>query len=258
MNTTITTDTRTCTCCHRSMPYEPILTDTGTDLHALIPFVCHECTDDVEAQAVREAEARANTRRREKWESIVPLKYRETDTQHPDFPRPLWQHLRSRSPKQSLALIGPAARCKTRILALIAKRAIATDITVGWCPANNFQWAATREFDKRDGTEARQWLKRWHTADVLILDDLGKHRWTDAVESAFFGLLEARASRMLPTHWSMNPDPADVADLPTRLRQEPADLLTRALDPTGDASARPRFAPIISRLLDETTLIPVT
>lgn len=257
--TTITppTITRECISCGQLAAYEPIITVGGADLHALIPFHCQSCTDASERAEVRAAEAKANARRAEKWKTIIPPKYRETDITHPDFPANLHRQLRSRPLTASIALIGPAERCKTRLLALLAKRAIATDLTVGWCPANAFQWAASREFDRQDGHDARQWLRRWHTADVLFLDDLGKHRWTDAVESAFFGLLEGRASRKLPIHWSMNPTPEDVPDLSERLRQEPADLVGRALDPFGEAIRRPRFAPIISRLLDETTLIPV-
>lgn len=253
-----TTTTRSCTGCGQMATYEPMLDSRGNDLHALIPFLCDACTAHGEDAEVRAAEARANIRRQEKWQLVIPKKYRETDIRHPDFPASLHRQLRSHRITQSLALIGPAGKCKTRLLALLAKRAIATDRTVGWCPANSFQWAASREFDRQDGQDARQHLRRWHMADVLFLDDLGKHRWTDAVESAFFGLIEGRSARQLPTHWTMNPAPADVLDLAERIRTEPTDLLARALDPFAEAAKRPRFAPIISRLLDETTLIPVT
>lgn len=258
MNPPTITPTRECSKCGQIAAYEPIITPDGADLHSLIPFVCNDCNHHAEAEEIRAAKARANERRAHKWRTVIPQKYRETDIRHPDFPRDLFESLRSHPLTDSVALIGKAGRGKTRLLALLAKRAIATDLTVGWCPANSFQWAATREFDRQDGQDARQWLRRWHTADVLFLDDLGKHRWTDAVESAFFGLIEARAARMLPTHWSMNPAPDDVPDLLARIRQEPSDLLARALDPFGEAIRRPRFAPIISRLLDDTTLIPVT
>jgi hypothetical protein len=55
----------------------------------------------------------------------------------------------------------------------------------------------------------------------------------------------------------MNPDPADIPSLARLIHDDQAGLLNRALDPEGKASARPRFGPIVSRLLDETTIIPV-
>jgi hypothetical protein len=252
--------TRPCDACGTPAYYEPVIfagPNGPEDLAALIQFACPACTAAREEAEHEAARASIRKRREDTWQRIVPKKYRETSLDHPYFQQTLWNQLRHLPLRQSLGLIGPAGRCKTRMLALTAKRAIAADFTVGWCPANSFQWAAAREFDKKDAHEARQWLKEWRHADILIFDDLGKHRWTDCVESAFFGMLEHRASNGKTTHWSMNPDPADVAALPTLLSQDSAGVLTRSLDPEGKASARPRFAPIVSRLLDEQTIVPV-
>jgi DNA replication protein DnaC len=252
--------TRACDECGTVAPYQPLIyhgLDGPMDFARHLPFACQACTDRAE-EAEREAAREAIRQRRlQTWERIVPQKYRATDVDHPSFPKPLWQQIRNLDLRQNLGLIGPAGRGKTRMLALVARRAIASDLYLGWCPANSFQWAATREFDKEDGADARRWIKNWTRCDVLILDDLGKHRWTDCVESAFFGLLEARASACLTTHWSMNPDPADISNLPSLIATDQNGVLSRALDPEGKAAARPRFAPIVSRLLDETDTIPV-
>lgn len=253
-------NTRPCDICQTVAEYEPIIFQGANgpqDLAASIPFTCSACTAASEESERKAARDSIRRRREETWQRVVPKKYRETDIDHADFRRPLWNQLRSLPLHESLGLIGPAGRCKTRLLALIAKRAIAADLSVSWCPANSFQWAASREFDKEDGHDARQYLKEWQRADITILDDLGKHRWTDCVESAFFGMIEHRASTGKTTHWSMNPEPADVPTLPTLLAEDAASVLARALDPDGKASARPRFAPIVSRLLDEQTIIPV-
>ena len=226
------------------------------DLRAGMTFLCPDCAAAAEVVEHEAARQRARLRREAVWEKTVPERYRETTPTHPEFNTPLWAMVRDNSIQKSMALIGPSGRCKTRVFALLAKRAIAQDLTVGWCPANSFQWAAQREFSDTDGFKAREWMKSWLTAQILFLDDLGKHRWTDAVESAFFNLVETRLSKNLPTHWSMNPDPSDIITQAT-LATDAQGILSRGLDPTGAAGLRARFAPILSRLLDATTLIPV-
>ncbi len=247
--------TRACTTCGQVTEYEPIMVN-AVDLRATMKFLCQTChaaETDKEEAAAREA---IRIRREAIWQRTVPERYRETDFRHEGFNGRLWAMVRDNSLFDSIGLIGPSGRCKTRVFALLAKRAISQDFTVGWCPANSFQWAAQREFSDTDGIKAREWMQVWLKAQVLFLDDLGKHKWTDTVESAFFNLVETRLAQKLPTHWSMNPDPSEVVTQAT-LADDAHGILSRALDPSGAASARARFAPILSRLLDATTLIPV-
>ena len=246
---------RECSTCGHAADYEPIPFE-GMDLRAGIPFLCAACAEE-EARKLREAmRLKVRQRREAAWEKTVPERYRETAISHEGFNGPLWGMVKDKSIFTSMALIGPSGRCKTRVFALLARRAISQDLSVGWCPANAFQWAAQREFSDSEGARAREWMRSWLTCNVLFLDDLGKHRWTDTVESAFFNLVETRLAQNLPTHWSMNPDPSDVITQAT-LATDAHSILSRALDPSGAASARARFAPILSRLLDATTLIPV-
>lgn len=247
--------TRACTACGQVTDYEPIMVN-HIDIRAGMVFLCQGCADEMERVERAAARYRLKVRREAVWETTVPARYRETVPSHKDFNMPLWAMVRDQNIFESMALIGPSGRCKTRVFALLAKRAISQDVTVGWCPANSFQWAAQREFSDTEGQRAREWMKTWLTAQVLFLDDLGKHKWTDTVESAFFNLVETRLAQNLPTHWSMNPDPADIITQAT-LATDAQGILSRALDPSGAASARARFAPILSRLLDATRLIPV-
>ena len=250
-----TISSRACDTCGKPEAYEPIEI-FGNDMRMCLPFYCQACGHAMEQAEQEAARVRIREKRTAIWEDTIPAKYRETETSHPQFNRPLWDMVHHLPLMRSLALIGPSGRCKTRVMALLARRAIAQDYAVGWCPANAFQWSAQREFDKEEGADARRWMKRWNTCQVLFLDDLGKHKWTDTVESAFFNLLETRMGHKLPTHWSMNPDPADIVSRQSLMMDTPG-ILQRALDPSGAASARARFAPIVSRLTDETTLIPV-
>lgn len=256
MSTMTEQTTRACDDCGQVTDYEPMLCGC-VDLLASLPHFCHSC--QAKRQAAEEAAtvARQRAKREAAWVATVPKKYRETDLRHERFPRALWDRLRTWEIERSVGLIGPSGRGKTRLLALLAKRAIADDLFVGWCPATSFQWAAQNQWDDQQGGDAKKWLRRWQECNVLFLDDLGKHRWTEAVESEFFALIDLRSSRGLPIHWSMNPLPDDEPALVERLQLDVGQVLARALDPTGAASARPRFAPIVSRLIDETEIVPV-
>lgn len=256
MTMTATMTTRACDGCGQVTDYEPVTVGTR-DLMAALPHYCEDCAAEMVREDIRKTAERAREKREAAWLSTVPKKYQDTKISHPDFPRKLWDGLAHWPLDKSVGLIGPSGRCKTRVLALLAKRAIAGDLFVGWCPATSFQWAAQNQWDDHQGGDARKWLRRWQDCAVLFLDDLGKHRWTEAVESEFFALIDLRSSRGLPMHWTMNPLPDDEADLVELIEAKPSAVLGRALDPTGAASKRPRFAPIVSRLMDETALFPV-
>lgn len=248
--------TRACDTCGQVTDYEPVLVG-AQDLRSGLPHFCQACATALEREEAERVAARIREKREAAWLSTVPKKYQDTRLAHPHFPRKLWEGLANWPLERSVGLIGPSGRCKTRVLALLARRAIASDQFVGWCPATSFQWAAQNQWDDGQGGDAKKWLRRWQDCAVLFLDDLGKHRWTEAVESEFFALIDLRSSRGLPMHWSMNPLPEDEEDLVALMKDKPAAVLGRALDPTGAASKRPRFAPIVSRLLDGTELIPV-
>lgn len=256
MTMTATLTTRACDGCGQVTDYEPVTVGTR-DLMSTLPHYCADCSAALERAEIQRTAERAREKREAAWLSTVPKKYQDTKISHPDFPRKLWEGLAHWPLDKSVGLIGPSGRCKTRVLALLAKRAIAADMFVGWCPATSFQWAAQNQWDDQQGGDARKWLRRWQDCAVLFLDDLGKHRWTEAVESEFFALIDLRSSRGLPMHWTMNPLPEDEDNLLDLIEDKPSAVLGRALDPTGAASKRPRFAPIVSRLMDGTGLFPV-
>lgn len=68
------------------------------------------------------------------WESICPERYRATQTDHKDFPGPIYNELRKiqkENPSQSFFLYGPTGSCKTRVGMLLLKRAMLADGYVG-------------------------------------------------------------------------------------------------------------------------------
>lgn len=243
---------RRCDECPTIAPYHP-LTCLGIDLTEKLPFLCPDCQAAADARETEEARLRLRRQIEQTWESTIDPEYRATDLQDPRFNSAAWARVRNLSfQNRGIGLVGPPARCKTRFLALFARKAIELGITVAW--TNTFRIAEAAEQRtsyKSSGDEARASLRGWKSARLLFLDDLGKSRWTPLLEAALFDLLEARHAASKITHWSLNPQPEDAGQPIT------TELLTRALDPDGIAARRATFAPILSRLMNDTLILPI-
>lgn len=69
---------------------------------------------------------------RDIWERICPERFRQTDVNHPDFPKAVYEDLKKTAgTKQSLFLFGPTGSSKTRVGMLMLKRALLRDQRVG-------------------------------------------------------------------------------------------------------------------------------
>lgn len=255
--TTEALTTKACDDCGHPAPYQPITVPGKAgemiDLLAGMPHRCDECAVARRDQVAKAASAAAAAKMRERWEATIPREYRATDIEHPEFNRRVWLALRGHPfETEPLGLVGPPGRCKTRMLALLAKKAIASNLSIGWL--NTFELVENLEQRSyhKEREEASKVFRNWKTCRLLFLDDLGKTPWSARLESSLFDLLEYRHGRGLVTHWSLNPQPEDVDTDPG----DPA-ILTAALDPEGVASKRNRFAPILSRLCNRTTIVPV-
>lgn len=242
---------RKCDECGQVDAYLPIIFN-GRDLGADLPFHCAECAEKAEALERRKAEALAVAERKDLWEATIPAEYRATDLQHPAFDLATWESLRGHPYQtRNLGLVGTPGKCKTRFLALFAKRAINAGLTVGWANTFDLEDAARRRTNHRHADDAVREITHWKKARLLFLDDLGKSRWTPSLEALLFEILEARYSAQLVTHWSLNPQPEDAQSAIT------TEVLSDALDPEAKAAGRNHFAPILSRLQSNTLVVPV-
>lgn len=194
------------------------------------PELCDACFDARETRRIagEERDRREKFARRE-WER-VPMTYRETDPDHPDFPAAAhaaaekWVKGASLSCEPRLpwlGIVGPSGRCKSRVAALCAKRLAWDGKALAWVNATQFQWCAQMQFDDRDGGKAREHLRRYRKTGALVFDDLGKQRWTDQVESQFYDLLEQRSSHGLALIWTSNTSLEALGKMLSRDRSEP-------------------------------------
>lgn len=140
--------------------------------------------------------------------NIIPKTYFATDTMHPDFPvkihRMAQEWAKQNDRKIWFGLIGAAGKGKTRVLAMLAKRLIFQGQRAAWVNATQWQWCCQYEFDDTRGYEAKAHLDRYRKAELLIFDDLGKQKWTEAQEAKFYDMLERRGMDELTLLWSSN------------------------------------------------------
>lgn len=101
------------------------------------------------------------------WETVCPERYRATQTDHEDFPAPIYADLRKiqkENPSQSFFLYGPTGSCKTRVGMLLLKRAMLADGYVG------VLWPEKLATLKESFGETKA-FDRYATFDTLLLDD---------------------------------------------------------------------------------------
>jgi DNA replication protein DnaC len=47
-------------------------------------------------------------------------------------------------------------------------------------------------------------IRRAHRAEILFIDDIGKEKYTERVESEFYDLIETRTAHLRPILWTAN------------------------------------------------------
>lgn len=103
-------------------------------------------------------------RNREYWKIICPERFRDTDVDHADFPKAIWDAVkRDDAGGQSYFLIGPSRKGKTRVAFLLLMRAMMRDQFVGVLWPEKIQ-SLKSNFDSVNFDRAAAY-------DVLLFDD---------------------------------------------------------------------------------------
>lgn len=224
MNPTL--KSRPCEKCTNPFEYEPAMWGSR---EIFVPKFCDPCIAELrkaeEAEAVRD---RLGSRR-EAWREICPPLYQQTDISHPGLSQAAKNALEAWNPSKgrSLGLQSTTGRGKTR-LAFRRLKELHMD---GW---NVFAISARRlarmiawQFsDGMEKSEAQTVLIQTRTCQVLLLDDLGKEKFTERVAGEFYELVEYRHSYGLPIIWTSN---ASGSALQERLGEEHGETALRRL-----------------------------
>lgn len=209
----------------------PVFRNAGGD--EIFGRIMVHCDDCVEKARVEEAAVKARQRimnLEKEWESICPPLYRGTDPNHPDLSPAVRAALRAWNPdgETGLALIGTTGKGKTRLAFARLRELHMEGYSVFAVSAKKIERAIQDTFsdDKDDRSAARGLIWSAEDAGILLLDDVGKEKYTERVASEFYALVEERTSNLRPTIWTAN---TSATELTRRLGAEHGDATVRRL-----------------------------
>jgi len=215
------------------------------ELVRMFPKLCRPRCAHCEAAQDREeimrkariTAARELAEREARLETIPPEMLR-TSINHPSFNPGLWVRVEGWQPSglKWLGIVGGAGECKTRCMALLAKRLILDGHRLTWTTAVLFQDRVndTLRGDRAEIREANRYFSMLKSTGILVLDDFGKNTWNPTVEKDLFSLIDYRKTHDLPILWTANSTPIEI-------------LTTAGL-------SKDRGAPLIGRLLEASTI----
>jgi len=193
--------------CGCGAPVDAMLLEIREFFPSLSPDLCSECYALAEresaAKVKEEAEQAERRHRLARLDATIPPDMLATSTGHVAFNARLWLQVAEWTPEigRWLLITGLPGRCKTRVVALLAKRMILDGVLVKWTSAIELQSAVEDMRSQNYGIvdAARANLREWKQAGVLVLDDLGKNTWTPSLEAKLFELIDFRKTHLLPT-----------------------------------------------------------
>lgn len=233
----MTTETITCSC-GTEFQWTPEPSDDEWIAKHFRPTSCPDCQDKREAKWQEERRikseqhlANAIAQIRSYVANETPWLFRGTDISHERFNAAGWARVKDWRPsdeKPWLGIIGETGTCKTRIACLLAafemerqatQRAMKSVQTFINIPRFHFapfyritEIAALLQagtFEQKE--EARCYLDEIRRANLLVIDDLGKGRMNASIAAEMFALVDHRYANALPTIWTANSTPEQIA-----------------------------------------------
>jgi DNA replication protein DnaC len=213
-----------CKRCANTFEYQPVVYH-GKELFT--PQWCEECVEVLTAERDQhERESRQNARVEAFLDSVPPV-YRDTDPAkiHANLAQMAGAY---RYGPKGLGIMGRSGEGKTRAAFLVAMRMVAEGRRVYWIAATDLAAAAANLFadDPEVKSRSNEKIRRSMTAEVLVLDDLGKGKFTDRSESMLYDIFETRTGNLRPTIWTSN---SNAKALHAMMSPDRADALIRRM-----------------------------
>ena len=218
-------DTRTFTCpvCSEQFTGQ-ILTFDGREL--LANRACEPCVQARQDERRSITETAQRSHLDAEWQIVCPPLYRET--QRSRLNADVLAFVDQWDGSRSIGLIGKPGTTKTRcaFLALRSqhRKGLSCAYTTGSGLATALANSASNFTEER--SEGKAHIASVKTADVALIDDLGKQRFTDAGEQLIYDILETRNAFKRPTIWTSN---SNARQLKARLSDDRADAILRRL-----------------------------
>jgi len=193
---------------------------------------CDTCEEKRSVADEQERVVAAQKRQQDEFKLICPPLYLESD------PDRLPAQFREACDKwvygpKGIGMVGPAGSGKTRCAWTILRRENFAGRTVFGVTSTQLAAAAANQWhdDNRVKALAESTLRRCHTTKILLLDDLGKQKFSDRAELELFDILDHRSSHHLPVIWTAN---ADGRQLKAMLSPDRGDPILRRLTEFAD------------------------
>lgn len=183
----------------------------------IVPRHCADCTErEMRRQALAEAGRRVLLPTvAERWATVCPVEFRTIEEGGPtDEDRlraecPLYATVLAwRYGSRGLLLRGETGQRKTRLLWRLLRRQFDAGRTLQVFTAGEFG----RSYGDAAGRyESSAWFETMSAVDVLVIDDLGKGAWSEAVRAVFFDLVDRRMRHGKPLLVTTNDDGEGIA-----------------------------------------------
>lgn len=118
-------------------------------------------------------------------------------------------------PERGVGIIGPSDRGKSMLIHELARLQFMEGHGVAVTSATDFAWRCG------DIETRRGFIEKCNAVDVLLIDDIGKEKMTERVESDFYHVLEQRERQLLPILFTANAKGSQLAEKMTEDRADP-------------------------------------
>ncbi len=212
----VTTETETkpkaytrCERCKAEFEYQPI---TVWNREYFKPKNCADCSPVVMAEQVISESEKEAAQIESDWMNLCPPLYRDSDAAKLPLAASIIPEVLAwtRQP-QGIGLAGNSGAGKTRLMFMLLRKLHFSGVRCKAITAKRFEKWCHRMFDKDD--DARINIQAAHTIPVLFIDDIGKEKYTERVESEFYDLVEHRTSHLLPILWTANATGEQLAQM---------------------------------------------
>jgi len=195
-------------------------------IQAFFRRLCDACQEKQDAENIERERAEWIKGRETEWERICPPLYRATDIDDPRLSREAVDAVsrwRDESDGVGLAIRGASGRGKTRLAFVLGKRLYMAGSSVESVTATRLAQLCVDSYDDSDRVKnaAREKLRSIRSCRYLILDDLGKQKFTDRAETELYDLIETRTSHLRPTIWTANVTSDEFAQMMSEDRGVP-------------------------------------
>lgn len=196
------------------------------DFPTIKPHVCSDCSEVMREQArednAKMAKSRKSKRLLREWKEICPSLYLESDPEQlPGQGKKCndWLMKWKYGPL-GLWLRGDTGSGKTRLATMLLRRLHLEGWKVHFLTHCEFS-EQSRKYSFEPPTERVRWFNHLTTVDVLLLDDLGKEKFTEKPESDLFNLVDSRSSNEKPMIVTSNLSGRELEEKMSKDRGEP-------------------------------------